>query len=172
MRLAPALALTLAACASCGRPAPTGSVLSASAPSATSAPPSTPPSALPSPPATAVAPLGCNGLEKTECVLREGCILDQPGAGLYVCRAGRNRCELAARHGHVIGPDVKGVSDADARRAAEICAATTGCVIAGGRCSCACHVFGDCDCSCGGGWLARCTPAAGAESLEGFPGRL
>lgn len=114
---------------------------------------------------------GCVGLDKTACVLRRGCILDQPAAGQLVCRAGRNACELAVRHADIIGHDVKGVTDADQQAAMAKCTATAGCVVGGGKCSCTCAIFGNCNCACGGGWLARCTSDAEATALDGFPGR-
>lgn len=111
----------------------------------------------------------CEGLEKTACVLKLGCILDQPSTGSYVCRAAKNDCERAVRHADLIGRDVASVSEAEAKSAAARCTASPGCVVAGGKCACTCSVFANCDCVCGGGWLPRCVPNAEASSLEGFP---
>lgn len=123
------------------------------------------------PKVTASAPPSnaCDGLDKAPCVLHPGCILDQPPAGGFLCRDAKNDCERAVRHADVIGTDVKGVTAAEASGASAKCAATPGCVVAGGKCSCPCAIFGHCDCSCGGGWLSRCTPIADAHALDGFP---
>lgn len=51
----------------------------------------------------------------------------------------------------------------------DTCAAVDGCIAAGGRCSCACHVLGNCDCSCGGGLLARCVRTEHAAAMNQAP---
>jgi hypothetical protein len=111
----------------------------------------------------------CTGLEKTDCVLHPGCILDQPASGGFVCRAAANECERAVRHADVIGPDVTGVTDASASAARTTCGATAGCSVLGGKCSCTCAIFGHCNCICGGGWLPRCARTSEAASFDGFP---
>jgi hypothetical protein len=160
------LAVTLAGCPRAGD-APVGG--DASAPAVSSAPTS------PTPSAGKPAPFssGCDGLAPTPCVLQPGCILDQPQAGKRACRAAKNACERAARHADIIGDtaSLAGVTTESVTRAAAACRATSGCVVAGGRCSCPCAIFGHCDCACGGGYLARCTPEADAKQLDGFPPR-
>jgi len=127
------------------------------------------PSAIHEPAPSTAQPPHCEGLENTPCVLRLGCILDQPSTGSYVCRAAKNDCERAVRHADLIGRDVASVSEAEAKSAASRCTASPGCVVAGGKCACTCSVFANCDCICGGGWLPRCVPSAEASSFEGFP---
>lgn len=163
-RLWIAVVVSVVACTKTGQPDATqGHPADAAAPTVSASVAATP--VIPSaPPANT-----CDGLDKTPCVLHPGCILDQPPAGGYLCRAAKNDCERAVRHADVIGIDVKGVTAADASAASGKCAKTPGCVVAGGKCSCPCHVFGGCDCSCGGGWLARCVPRTEAASLDGFP---
>lgn len=125
--------------------------------------------------ATAPAPTGdgasCAGLAPTACVLRAGCFLDQPTAGKLVCRAAKDACERAVRHADVIGTMVPGVTEAEAETAERTCAATAGCAVAGGKCSCPCAIFGHCNCACGGGYLRRCTTEAAARTLPDFPPR-
>jgi hypothetical protein len=96
--------------------------------------------------------------------------LDQPAAGLYECRDAKNKCESALRHIDTIGP-FEGASDLtliDVHRASRDCEAA-GCVVAGGKCSCPCSVLGNCDCACGGGYLARCVLPEDEASLKDFP---
>ena len=156
-----AVVVVVVACTKTGQPEVQPS---ASAPSASAAAAATPAVTASAPPSST-----CDGLDKTPCVLHPGCILDQPPAGGYLCREAKNDCERAVRHADVIGVDVKGVTAAEASAAPGKCTRTPGCVVAGGKCSCPCHVFGGCDCSCGGGWLSRCVPKAEAASLDGFP---
>lgn len=139
-------------------------------PPATSASTAVSPASSASPtPSASSGPASCDGLPKTPCVLRPGCILDQPATGGFVCRAAKDDCERAVLHAGIIGVDVAGVTAADATAARAKCAATPGCVVAGGKCACTCHVFGNCDCGCGGGWLPRCVPSTDAHTLDGFP---
>jgi hypothetical protein len=144
----------------------------ASAPAGT-APPSSASATSAGKPKPAPSPAGCDGLAPTPCVLQPGCILDQPQAGARVCRAAKNACERAVRHADIIGDtaSLAGVTTESVTRAAAACRATSGCVVAGGRCSCPCAIFGVCSCACGGGYLARCTPEADAKALDGFPPR-
>jgi len=116
-------------------------------------------------------PADCDGLVAVPCVEQNGCILDQPKAGKYVCRAAKNACERAARHADIIGREstLASVTEESEKDARSACRAVEGCTIAGGKCMCACHVLGHCDCSCGGGFLTRCVLAADAKLLEGFP---
>jgi hypothetical protein len=168
----PALTLTLAL-AGCPRAGDAPATTDAASTSTASTTAPAPTAAGKSAPTPSLTPSACDGLAATPCVLQPGCILDQPRAGARVCRAAKNACERAARHADIIGDtaSLAGVTAESVTRAAATCRATSGCVVAGGRCSCPCEVFGHCNCACGGGYLARCTPEADARALDGFPPR-
>lgn len=160
------LIVVLAACTRTdGKDAPPP-VPSANAPAPLASAPKAPaPSASASAPAT-----GCVGLEKAACVLRAGCVLDQPGGGKSVCRDAQGPCERAVLQGEVIGTDVPGVTEEASKRAEQTCNATAGCTVGGGKCSCPCAVFtGRCNCNCGGGYLRRCMYIETKNMLGEFP---
>jgi hypothetical protein len=87
-----------------------------------------------------------------------------------MCRAAENRCEAAVRHADLIGDaaDSK-VTQAISDAAVAVCAATEGCAVSSGKCSCPCALLGTCNCACGGSFLRRCVFRWDLEIYNGRP---
>lgn len=115
----------------------------------------------------------CVGLDRRTCVMRSGCILDQPAAGEYVCRDASDACERAVLHGAIIGPVPQtGVTSTTTQDAIAACNREPGCTSAGGDCSCPCAVLGSCRCGCGGRLLARCVRTENAAAMNATPSKF
>jgi hypothetical protein len=129
-------------------------------------PPAPPPASPPTSPPTAT----CVGLAPGPCARTTGCILDQATYHALFCRPAEGRCEAAVRHADLIGADADpAVTPAATAAAIARCEATTGCAATHGRCSCPCALLGNCDCGCGGSFLARCVAKDEQAVYEGRP---
>lgn len=132
--------------------------------------PGTPSAAVRSAPAGPLPADGCTGLEAHRCAQTAGCLLDQPQYQELRCRPAENACERAVRHADLIGKDADpAVTPELVRTAEEMCRTVPGCATTAGKCSCACAILGNCDCTCGGSYLPRCTTQMDKQVYDGRP---
>ena len=105
-----------------------------------------------------------------DCARTKGCLLDQPTYRTPLCRPAEGACENAVRHADLIGPDADpAVTLAMGEAAAKTCLANPVCAVSSGRCSCACAILGNCNCTCGGSYLKRCTFKSEVARFDGRP---